>query len=142
MSERPPLDPVLFKALEVLEKELGEADLKLTELTKIQERRNSLWASVTQLRSTLGMPPYVPVPHPLPPPVVPPVPGTTIWERTKEILGRAERPMELQEIAEALRGFNFNLKGRSGRETLRAILFKKNGVFERLADGTYKLKKD
>ena len=52
----------------------------------------------------------------------------------------SDKPMNLSEMMEAMRGFDVRLDGRSGRETLRAILYKKPQIFERQKDGTYKLK--
>jgi len=145
---------LILKSLRDVEAELQGLDQRLTELEQLRARREQIYGLVCQMRFVLGLGPYSPEkagllstaledaatymaanPNPSPNP-----PSTSIWESARIILRQANGPLDLPEIVNALRGLNFKLPGRSGKETVRAILNKKPDVFERLGEGKYKRK--
>lgn len=145
---------LILRSLQDVEAELQGLDKRLTELEQLRARREQIYGLVCQMRFVLGLGPYSPEkagllstaledtaaymsanPNPSPNP-----PSTSIWEGARTVLKQANGPMALPEIVDALRGLNFKLPGRSGKETVRAILHKKPDVFERLGEGKYTLK--
>jgi hypothetical protein len=163
-------EQLLRDALSDLQAELRSLDDKLTDLRALQERRNHLFALVTQMRFLLGMGVYVPSEsessqeadpeasttyldtsifdqvkkqqEELSAAIVAPFQRTSkIWELARNVLLQVNKPMTIGEIVEALKAFDPKLSGRSGTETVRSILYKKSDVFEKMPDGLYQLNK-
>jgi hypothetical protein len=132
-------DELLRKALAEQEAELAKLDAALAELRPLQSRRDNVYQLVAQMRFNLGMEPYrTPVPAEVP--IDNPAIKRTIWEASRAVLETSTVPMSTGEIAQVLVSLGYKtLAGRAGKETIRALLNKKKGVFRKAADGKFEL---
>jgi hypothetical protein len=132
-------DELLRKALTEQEAELAKLDAELAQLRPLQSRRDNVYQLVAQMRFNLGMEPYrTPVPEETP--ADNPTLKRTIWEASRAVLETSTVPMSTGEIAQVLVGLGYKtLAGRAGKETIRALLNKKKGVFRKDADGKFEL---
>jgi hypothetical protein len=141
---------LLRKALAEQEQRLQELDAKIAALTPLARERDSVHTLVSQMRFTLGLGPYLA--DKIPPPEVSestpassgPIaqPSQPIWMVARTVIEQAGHPLSPGEIAEMLYGLGFKtLVGRPGRETVRALLNKKKGLFQKLEGGRFAVRK-
>ncbi len=151
-------DDVLRRALDEAENELQRLDEQLIAYEKARARRDQIYGLVANLRFTLGLGPY------LPPEsntgiantsVQPPtghmqmsgyaptisIRKRAVWELVVDALSQTTHALTLEEIQKVLKGFNRPMDGRSGKESLRAMLHKKPDLFIKLPGGRYQLRK-
>jgi hypothetical protein len=135
-----PADEMLRKALTEQEGELQRLDKRLADLRPLQIQRDNIFHLVAQMRFNLGMEPYRPPEEPQETPTENSVERRPIWEAARSVLEKSGVPMSTGEIAQVLIGLGYDtLAGRSGKETVRALLNKKKGIFRKLQDGRFEL---
>jgi len=139
-------DDLLRKALAEQEAELEKLDAELAHFRPLQAKRDNVFHLIAQMRFNLGMEPYhlreTLSAQVAAGPAESPPQRRAIWVVAQEILERSVSPMSAKEIADIMLDLGHtDLVGRPGKETVRSLLTKKRGIFTKLPDGRFELKR-
>jgi hypothetical protein len=115
-------------SLNDLTRKRDEIDEKLVEMNRLLRERDTLQHAIDGLEEVLKLESRDSVK------LLP------IWQGARQILHENDAPMSARQLAEALIAMGWQLEGKTPIESLRTTLIRKRDVFERLADGRYRLR--
>jgi hypothetical protein len=142
-------EKAIRQGLEAAERQIAEIDARLAEIEKLRDRRSALESYIAHAKVLLGEQEQTPTVTTelltYAQRLIASQRGGTgeekpIWADAASILAKAQRPMPVPEIVEALRAGGRKFGGEHVTEVVRGALNRRPEIFENISKGRYALK--